>query len=510
MAALAKPVSGKRRISVPKPLWIGIGGIALIAIIILILKFSGKTGEDSASSAMMIPTVNWGETAVIHTPQKTNTTGQTTATQKASGYADPTMYDDFNNSAYDGSYNKSLWFADSNSNNSVINQNDGQLSIKVSGQSENGLGRKYSKIVKPTFFEARLYLDPQTTNNGAFMFIELNNDIGYSLCNLGRTGDHAQQITCESEYYGKKVQAKLNLAGILPNWHILRLEIDTETMIISYIVDGKKVGYFDPKESIPDHLNDFKPSTYYFYVGLVNFDMGLGYVDYVRMGAIEDDPTVEAIELSPTPGTTSDPTMYDDFDNAAYNGSYNRSLWGFDGDSKDFFIGQSDGNLSININDNAGVGLYTSRGLNISEPTFFEARVYLDPKTTNKGCHLYIELSNNQGYSNCGIFRTGDYAQQVQCWSDYYGKQIDANLDLTGILPDWHILRFEVEPETMTISYVIDGEALDSINLKETFPTNFRLLKDVQFNVGIGMNNYGPADEPVGYIDYVRTGELAP
>ena len=204
----------------------------------------------------------------------------------------------------------------------------------------------------------------------------------------------------------------------------------------------------------------------------------------------------------------ADPTMYDDFDNAAYNGSYNSSLWGFNGDSKDFFIGQNDGNLSININDEAGVGLYTSKGFSISEPTFFEARIYLDPKTTNKGCHLYIEFSNSQGYSNCGIFRTGDYAQQVQCWSEYYGKHVNANLDLTGILPDWHIIRFEIEPETMTISYVIDGEALDSINLKEAFPTKFRLLKEVQFNVGVGMNNYGPADEPIGYVDYFRIGEL--
>jgi hypothetical protein len=206
----------------------------------------------------------------------------------------------------------------------------------------------------------------------------------------------------------------------------------------------------------------------------------------------------------------ADPTMYDDFDKSSYNNSYNKSLWDLVADSTNFIIGQSDGNLSIKVSDQTGVSLYTNRSLSINEPTFVEARIYLDPRTTNKGCHLYFVITNSQGYSSCGIFRTGDFAQQVQCWSEYYGKHVDANLDLTGILPDWHILRFEIEPETMTISYVIDGEALDSINLKEAFPTNFRVLKDVQFNVGIGMNNYGPADEPIGYFDYVRTGELAP
>ena len=65
--------------------------------------------------------------------------------------------------------------------------------------------------------------------------------------------------------------------------------------------------------------------------------------------------------------------------------------------------------------------------------------------------------------SNCGIFRTGDYAQQITCWSEYYGKKVEADLGLDGILPGWHTLRFEIEPETMTISYVIDGVAIGII-----------------------------------------------
>jgi hypothetical protein len=224
---------------------------------------------------------------------------------------------------------------------------------------------------------------------------------------------------------------------------------------------------------------------------------------------VKASATSQPVATQESSGYT-DPTMYDDFDKTAYDGSYNKSFWNLDTNSKNFMIGQSDGNLSIKVYDLAGIGLHSTRSLSISEPIFFEARLYLDPRTTNKGCHLYFELSTSQGYSNCGILRTGDYAQQVQCWSEYYGKHVDANWNLTGILPDWHILRFEVEPETMTISYVIDGEALDSINLKETFPSNFRLLKELKFNVGIGMNNYGPAEEPIGYVDYVRIGELAP
>ncbi|MFN2303732.1 MAG: hypothetical protein ACK2TV_08380, partial [Anaerolineales bacterium] len=478
LAALAKPVSGKRRISVPKPLWIGIGGIALIAIIILILKFSGKTGEDSASSAMMIPTVNWGETAVIHTPQKTNTTGQTTATQKASGYADPTMYDDFNNSAYDGSYNKSLWFADSNSNNSVINQNDGQLSIKVSGQSENGLGRKYSKIVKPTFFEARLFLDPQTTNNGAFMFIELNNDIGYSLCNLGRTGDHAQQITCESEYYGKKVQAKLNLAGILPNWHILRLEIDTETMIISYIVDGKKVGYFDPKESIPDHLNDFKPSTYYFYVGLVNFDMGLGYVDYVRMGAIEDDPTI-----------------YDYFNDSNYDGKFNATKWAYDWHDPDGSAIQQDGVLVLT---QSGIDKYQSLSAvqywpyKLQSSLAFEANLKSD--MTSDGTVLIHLQGDVIEHPMCGLHSVSDIVH-ANCWT------ISSAPEVTVTHSTWHTVRIEVDVDENTVTFFIDGEQLAEDHYEQSL-IGSEIYMDL--SVSAGKNRAENTRPMVGYVDNVR------
>ena len=90
------------------------------------------------------------------------------------------------------------------------------------------------------------------------------------------------------------MDAKLSLSGLLPDWHILRFEIDPETMIIAYVVDGRQVGYFDPKETIPDHFDDFKKKTFWFYAALNNglSKEPVGYIDYVRMGAIEDDPTV--------------------------------------------------------------------------------------------------------------------------------------------------------------------------------------------------------------------------
>ena len=113
LAALAKPVTGKRRITMPKSLWIGLGGIVTIAVIILALILFGNNGEEPSSPAISAPTSASGGKAVAptatKTPVKTSATSRPTATQATSGYADPTMYDDFDKTAYDGSYNKSIW-----------------------------------------------------------------------------------------------------------------------------------------------------------------------------------------------------------------------------------------------------------------------------------------------------------------------------------------------------------------------------------------------------------------
>ncbi|MCK7516208.1 MAG: hypothetical protein MZV64_00005, partial [Ignavibacteriales bacterium] len=107
-----------------------------------------------------------------------------------------------------------------------------------------------------------------------------------------------------------------------------------ETMIISYIVDGRQVGQYDPRESIPDHFNEFKQSSFYFNIAVNNYGPSkalVGYVDYVRMGAIEDDPT-----------------LYDNFSNSVYDGRFDATKWGHEQQNNDGSAIQKDGVLVFN------------------------------------------------------------------------------------------------------------------------------------------------------------------
>ena len=214
-----------------------------------------------------------------------------------SGYADPTMYDDFDRIAYNGSYNKSLWSIYAYSSNYTINQENGNLSVKVSDQSDAGLeANDYLYIDKPAFVETRIFLDPTTTDveSHFYLYLYIQNHRGIN-CGIFSAGNEKQDIKCWSEFYEKNIESNLYLDGIAPAWHVFRLEIEPETMTISYIIDGQKAGSFIPKDSIPEHFSEFKESNFHFKFAINNFGQSqpIGYIDYVRMGAIEDDPNTK-------------------------------------------------------------------------------------------------------------------------------------------------------------------------------------------------------------------------
>jgi hypothetical protein len=132
----------------------------------------------------------------------------------------------------------------------------------------------------------------------------------------------------------------------------------------------------------------------------------------------------------------------------------------------------------------------------------------LDPLTTNAGSHFFLVIATDDGYSNCGIFRTGDYAQQITCWSEYFGVKAENLLGLNGIQPGWHTIRFEIDPDSMVIEYIVDGARVSHFDPRESIPSHFNDFKQSAFRLIVGLNNFGPSTAPVGYIDYVRMGAI--
>jgi outer membrane protein assembly factor BamD (BamD/ComL family) len=72
LAALAKPATKKRRITVPQSLWIGLGGIVIVGVIILALNLTGNNDKEPSSPAISVPTSSDGKIVLpIDTFEKT-------------------------------------------------------------------------------------------------------------------------------------------------------------------------------------------------------------------------------------------------------------------------------------------------------------------------------------------------------------------------------------------------------------------------------------------------------
>ena len=148
-AALVRAETGKRRITVPKSLWIGLGGIVTIAVVFLMLNLFRQKGETPLSPATLHLIPVSGEKTVTPistiTPVKTNTPKPPTVTQTTGSFIDWMMYDDFSGSSID----KTLWDTDQTFTNAVVR--DGYL-----GLGSNVLGAKRIgevNITEPYFVE---------------------------------------------------------------------------------------------------------------------------------------------------------------------------------------------------------------------------------------------------------------------------------------------------------------------------------------------------------------------
>jgi outer membrane protein assembly factor BamD (BamD/ComL family) len=485
LAKQTKPVQLKPRFVMSRQLWMGIVGLIVVGAVIigLVLSDGGNQGVFPASTQKNTQTsaVLPANPTATDIPGKTNTPRSATAVPAGGGYSDPTMYDDFGISTYNGRYNTSLWESWTDVTTYEIAQSNGKLSITVNSKNGAGLYRSYSRIRKPTFFEAREYLDPNTTNNGGHLFIVISNDHGYSNCGVFGDSINRQSVKCWSEYYGKKVEPAVGLDAITPGWHVFRFEIDPGTMIINYIVDGKKVGQYDPKESIPDHFNEFKQSSFDFNIAVNNYGPSkalVGYIDYVRMGAIEDDPT-----------------LYDGFNMSTYNGRFNSTKWAYDQHDKDGSAIQQDGVLVFTQSGiEKGQKLRANEywPLKLTESVVFEANLKTD--MTSDGQVVMTMEGDVIVFVSCGVHSASD-AATAHCWTQ------SGDHTFTVTHGTWHVVRIEVNLTTNTVTTYINGKKLSEDRYTRSLRNSTLYLN---INVWAGPGRVESTRPMIGYVDNVR------
>jgi len=452
--ATVAPAEEKGR---PPWLWIGVGLAAVILLVIVggLAFLAGRgTGDvaDTQTQTAQAEAALPAETATP-SPQPIDTAGATkppapelTAPPPPTGIP---VYDDFNDPAYDGSYNQTQWRR-SDPNIGNFRQEDGRLIITQEGspgEDAKLVSREYDYVPLsgPTSFEAKLQLDPEHMSGSVFLALQFelvpDEEYWWSDCSIDPGWVHCY---ADSDY---------DSDGIPPEygqWHTLRIDVDPASMELTYYIDGRIVG-----STIPPNPDDFKSAGAVLYLGTwaEGEETVVGYFDEVRIGPLAAAGPATA---RPTPMTGESETelaLYDDFNDAAFDGGYDEVRWRLVSDSSGNFV-QEEGALVVTQETEADSGTrMVARDydfVRLEAPTAFEAKLKLDSQEYAGNLHLALEAEAPEGedwwWTECALYE------------DWLGCYADLGYQPEGISVDvgtWHTVRIEVEPATKNAEFVL-------------------------------------------------------
>lgn len=223
---------------------------------------------------------------------------------------------------------------------------------------------------------------------------------------------------------------------------------------------------------------------------------------------------------TPTPTATidADRTVYDNFNNPANDGSFNRSQWEIWGGSSNQLV-QKDGVLIATINSSASVSQdwttlaarkysYVSlNSLTSNGPTFFEAKLKPDANQHTGNVQLHLSADDMPGggswFAECAI--NEDW---LGCYDSLWPSQEGHDYGVEGKqvgYDTWHVVRIELDPTTMQVTYFIDGQMVGS-----HVPVDADKIKNAHFTFGPGVWRSSSSAAITGYIDDVRIGRVEP
>ena len=294
LAAMAKPVTRKAKITIPRSLWIGLGGIGAVVILVFGIILFGNSENNALLAPMKVP-------KATNIPQKTSTLRS--ATVVPTSLPELPEYDNFDNASFEGSYNPGLWQIAYDGGK--IYQESGNLKFAVEQTGADWLyagliAKDYAnyKITHPISFEAKMSLNT-ADSGGVFMQLEsVNKNSKYAIyaCGIERGEDlHVKCTTSESEGVFEDI---FYSEYVLASWHTFRFTVDPDKNEINFFMDDKLIGSYT--SNYPDN---FSNTLYSLYLQSYVYKTGesTALVDYVRIDA-------------PATSGYADPTMYDDFE----------------------------------------------------------------------------------------------------------------------------------------------------------------------------------------------------
>ena len=254
LAEMTKPVQVRPRLVIKKSLWMGMAGFAVVTVGIIGITLLVNGNQQ------MLSALTSGNTAATSpatsVPYKSSTPRPATSAPVTGGYADPTMYDDFDASS--DALDASRWEINREDLAAEITKQSGILTVKTNGYEKSiGLSpRRFQdlSIHEPFFIELRFKLEPNQ-NGGAGISLAASDNKGFTLCHIWEM-QGTQAVVCQS-FFGenKEIGAKEISSG---TWHSARIEVDPSSMTFTYYIDGIKIG-----EDTPISAEELKSAKFY-------------------------------------------------------------------------------------------------------------------------------------------------------------------------------------------------------------------------------------------------------
>jgi hypothetical protein len=195
------------------------------------------------------------------------------------GFGAQNIYDDFNNSRYDGTFDTSLWEEQSFSvTEKTIAQENGVLNITID-QGEIWLDARDFRIPPEAYYiEVNIMLDSAIRLGDMFIGINTTNKTGI-WCGIGNRGETMK--FCEFEKPGERAQSLFSgiRASIQKSYHF-RFDINTTEKKIDIFFDGQRVGSY--------RLSEAEKVTGFILWGVSREGPVKGYFDNVKIGLIDE------------------------------------------------------------------------------------------------------------------------------------------------------------------------------------------------------------------------------
>lgn len=294
--------------------WVLAGlGVLFVAILIGITSTVWAWVE-GVPPAAVLPTATEAVVATAEslptatpTPEPTNTplptqtlTPSPTPTRTPMSYTDPLLYDNFNDPAFDGACNLTLWSFHSGGVFEAKQQNGVMVFSNSAASSSGGAELNISQPTKRSLqqlqlFEARLKVSSDHRGKYAFVKIQITADVSghgwWTQCRLGSwSGGGNPQFICDiATDSGDKINFEYVTKGIpsaYDMWYSARIEADPRTANLRFYLNNTLVGSHTPADAAAlTTANNLQPSVGVWNDGADTY--ATRYVDDVRITFVQ-------------------------------------------------------------------------------------------------------------------------------------------------------------------------------------------------------------------------------